>query len=143
MKRLALLAILAACSACPAADAPPPVTNDPVVRTSVDWLVNILPHREDGLRESYIGKTLLVDGWVEEMGRDAGGWHIVLRRLSARPTQTRCYFPPGNGEQLDYLFKGATVELVGDCQGYDEEQDAVILRNCRLIVRDFNHPDEQ
>lgn len=145
MKRLALALAMVVCGSCFAGETAPEekAADEPVVRTSVDWLVNVLPNLNDQLADSYVGKTLLVDGWVEEMGRDAGGWHIVLRRMSARMTHTRCYFPPGSGEQLDYLYKGATVELIGDCKGYDAQADAVILRNCRLIMRDFNQPDAQ
>ena len=107
-----------------------------VVRVSLDWLVNALPSGDDETRAKYVGKTLLIEGWIEEMGRDKNGWYIAVRRYSARPTGTRCYFSDG-GDQLDFVYKGMTVELLGECRGYDEELDALVFHDTRIIVQDF------
>ena len=109
---------------------------DAVVRVSLDWLVNTLPDGDDEVQARYVGKTLLFEGWVEEMGRDGNGWYIAVRRYSARPTGTRCYFSDG-GDQLDFVYKGMTVELLGVCLGYDAELDALVFRDTRVIIQDF------
>lgn len=137
-------AVLLFCGCAAAADGGawkgmPGEPEEAVVRASLDWLVNILPSGDAEAEEKYVGKTLLVEGWVQEMGRDKSGWYVDVRRYSARPTALRCYFADGGG-QLDYVYKGMTIELMGECRGYDAERDAVVFRDSRVVVQDFR-PD--
>lgn len=111
----------------------------PVIKVDADWLVNVFAGGMEEASQRYIGRTLLLGGWVAETGRDRNGWHIAIHRMSARPTNVRCNFGAAISEAI---YKGATVEVMGDCAGYDSENDEVVLNNCRLIIPDYDGIDD-
>lgn len=79
--------------------------------------------------QKFKGKTLLVKGTIEDIGKDLLNTMYVTLAGNGMLANVQCFFGPAHETQIAGLRKGMTVSIVGRCDG---KMMNVLMRGCTL-----------
>ncbi len=101
----------------------------PVQKIAAKMLFSDYESNEIAADQKYKGKTLLVTGTVEDIGKDIMNTMYLTLTGDGPFANVQCFFGQSHESQLAGLRKGMTVSVKGQCDG---KMMNVLMRGCTL-----------